>query len=112
MQFVHRQQRRGLAIVVSDLFDPTGYQNGLDRLRHHKYEPHVVHVYDKSEAEPTMLGDVELIDVETDQANKITVTEKAPQVVPPRLRRIPGRRSRLLPRLRSGVHEDDDRRPL
>ncbi len=74
--FVHRQQRRGLAIVVSDLFDPSGYQQGLDRLRHHKYEPHVVHIYDKSEAEPNMLGDVELIDVETSASNKITVTEK------------------------------------
>ncbi|REJ91136.1 MAG: DUF58 domain-containing protein [Planctomycetota bacterium] len=76
LAFVHRQQRRGLAIVVSDLFDPSGYQNGLDRLRHHKYEPHVVHIYDESEAEPNMLGDVELVDIETEQANKITVTEK------------------------------------
>lgn len=76
MAFVHRQQRHGLAMVVSDLFDPSGYQNGLDRLRHHRYEPHVIQIYDKSEAEPNMLGDVELIDIETESTNKITVTEK------------------------------------
>ena len=76
MAFVHRQQRNGLTMVVSDLFDPSGYQNGLDRLRHHKYEPHVIQIYDKSEAEPSMLGDVELIDIETEATNKITVTEK------------------------------------
>jgi uncharacterized protein (DUF58 family) len=76
MAFVHRQQRQGLAMVVSDLFDPTGYQNGLDRLRHHKYEPHVIQIYDRSEAEPNMLGDVELVDIETESTNKITVTEK------------------------------------
>lgn len=76
LAFVHRQQRQGLAMVVSDLFDPTGYQNGLDRLRHHKYEPHVIQIYDRSEAEPNMLGDVELVDIETESTNKITVTEK------------------------------------
>ena len=76
LAFVHRQQRHGLTMVVSDLFDPSGYQNGLDRLRHHKYEPHVVQIYDKSEAEPNMLGDVELVDIETEVTNKITVTEK------------------------------------
>src|SRR3954471_10028453 len=32
--FVHRTQRRGLAIVVSDLYDPAGYERGLDLLRH------------------------------------------------------------------------------
>src|SRR5207244_9431603 len=29
--FVHRNQRRGLAIVVSDLHDTTGYESGMDR---------------------------------------------------------------------------------
>ncbi len=42
--FVHRGQRRGLAVVLSDLFDPKGFQGGLDLLRHHRYEPHVVHI--------------------------------------------------------------------
>jgi uncharacterized protein (DUF58 family) len=45
--FIHRSQRRGLAVVVSDLFDPAGYQRGLDVLRHHRYEPHVVQVFDR-----------------------------------------------------------------
>src|SRR5437764_411208 len=37
--FVHRDQRRGLAVVVSDLYDPHGFERGLDLLRHRKYEP-------------------------------------------------------------------------
>src|SRR5579883_1864922 len=40
--FVHRSQRRGLAIVISDLYDPAGFERGLDILRHHRYEPHVI----------------------------------------------------------------------
>ena len=54
--FVHRTQRRGLAVVVSDLFDPGGFERGLDLLRHHRYEPHIVQIYDRREAEPDLLG--------------------------------------------------------
>jgi uncharacterized protein (DUF58 family) len=74
--FVHRTQRRGLAIVVSDLFDPAGYERGLDLLRHHRYEPHIVQVFDPTEAEPKLLGDLELFDVETESLRKVTVTER------------------------------------
>lgn len=74
--FVHRPQRRGLAIVISDLFDPSGYQRGLDLLRHHRYEPHVIQLYDLAEADPDLLGDIELLDVETGKLQKMTITEK------------------------------------
>ena len=74
--FIHRSQRRGLAVVVSDLFDPAGYQRGLDVLRHHRYEPHVVQVFDRREADPSIKGDVELLDVESRDVEKVTVTER------------------------------------
>ncbi|MHC5544917.1 DUF58 domain-containing protein, partial [Singulisphaera rosea] len=69
-------QRRGLAVVLSDLFDPLGYQRGLDVLRHHRYEPHVVQVYDRREADPGLKGDVELLDVESQAIEKVTITER------------------------------------
>jgi uncharacterized protein (DUF58 family) len=74
--FVHRTQRRGLVLVISDLFDPAGYQRGLDVLRHHRYEPHVIQVYDRKEAEPDLKGDLELYDIETQTVEKVTVTER------------------------------------
>jgi uncharacterized protein (DUF58 family) len=75
--FVHRNQRRGLAIVVSDLYDPSGFERGLDQLRHRRYEPHVVQIHDRREADPAnMLGDLELYDIETTLGRKVTVTEK------------------------------------
>lgn len=74
--FVHRGQRTGLAIVVSDLYDPAGYQRGIDLLRHRRYEPHLIQVHDRQEAEPRFLGDMELQDVETDSRRKVTVTER------------------------------------
>jgi uncharacterized protein (DUF58 family) len=74
--FVHRTQRRGLVVVISDLFDPGGYARGLDQLRHHRYEPHIIQLYDRREAEPDIKGDVELFDVETAAVRKVTITEK------------------------------------
>jgi uncharacterized protein (DUF58 family) len=75
--FVHRTQRRGLAVVVSDLYDPSGYERGLDLLRHRRYEPHVMQIYDRTEAEPDLLGDLELFDVETQSAQKVTISERS-----------------------------------
>jgi uncharacterized protein (DUF58 family) len=75
--FVHRTQRRGMAIVISDLYDPSGYERGLDLLRHRRYEPQVVQIFDRSEAEPQLLGDVELVDIETESSQKVTVTERS-----------------------------------
>ena len=74
--FVHRGQRTGLTIVISDFYDPAGYQRGIDLLRHRKYEPHLIQVHDRREADPQLLGDMELQDVETDARRKVTVTER------------------------------------
>lgn len=74
--FVHRQHRSGLALVVSDFLDPAGYRDGLDRLRFHRFEPYLIHLYDVREAEPEVLGDVELVDAETGVAKRITVNER------------------------------------
>lgn len=74
--FVHRNQRRGLAVIVSDLYDASGYERGLDLLRHRQYEPHVIQIHHPSEARPKLLGDMELYDIETDTARKVTVTER------------------------------------
>lgn len=75
--FVHRNPRQGLAIVVSDLYDPAGFQRGIDVLRHRHYEPHLVQIYDRREARPDLWGDLELYDVETGTAKKVTVTERS-----------------------------------
>jgi uncharacterized protein (DUF58 family) len=76
-EFVRRRQRTGLSVVISDLFAPSGYQRGLDQLRHRRYEPNVVQIHDPKESRPDMLGDVELYDIENATSRKVTVTEKA-----------------------------------
>ena len=75
--FTQRPQRRGLAVVVSDLFDPNGYERGLDLLRYRNYELHAVQLPDRLEAEPSLLGELELVDIESDHGQKVTITENA-----------------------------------
>jgi len=74
--FVGRQQRHGLAVVVSDLYGAAGFRPGLDVLRRRGYQPRVVQLYDPREAEPGVLGDSELVDVETGRSWQVTVTEE------------------------------------
>lgn len=73
---VHRNNRPGLAVVVSDLFDEHGFEAGLDQLRYRRFDGHVIQLYDPKEADPALLGDVEMVDVETESLRKVTVTEK------------------------------------
>lgn len=75
-QFVHRTARRGLAVLISDLYDPSGYENGIDLLRHHRFEPFVVQVHDEREARPPIRGDVVLVDCETGEEKEVTVSSR------------------------------------
>ena len=74
--FIARGNRTGLSIIVSDLFDSSGFQRGIDLLRHRHYEPSIVQIYDAAEAEPAVLGDVELMDMESDLRRKVTINER------------------------------------
>lgn len=88
--FVRRRRRRGLAVVVSDLYDrdPAGFRLGLDVLLRRGYQPRVVQIYDPAEAEPGLpsvvhrrypaewAGDSELVDVETGAMWRVTVTKQ------------------------------------
>jgi uncharacterized protein (DUF58 family) len=73
--FVHTTKRRGLVVLISDLFDPSGFTNGLNVLKFQKHDLFIIHIIDEREAEPTLLGDYHLVDVETDQLRPVTVNE-------------------------------------
>jgi uncharacterized protein (DUF58 family) len=73
---VNRAQRTGLVVIISDLYDQAGFRAGVDLLRHRRFEPHVIQIHTAEEANPTILGDIELDEVETGQRRKITVTER------------------------------------
>lgn len=73
--FVHRKQHTGLVVIVSDFFDPGGFQNGVDALRLRGYEPNLIQVHDPLEAEPRFRGDMQLFDMESGTTRDATISE-------------------------------------
>jgi uncharacterized protein (DUF58 family) len=74
--FVAQNKRRGLAVLISDLYDPRGFERGLNVLRYNKFDPFVVHIVDPGDAKPKLHGDVLLYDCETGDEREVTVTAK------------------------------------
>jgi len=73
---LHRGTRNGLVVVLSDLFDQNGFARGFDRLRSRRFEAHVLQLHDPKEADPKLLGDAELEDVENGSIRMVTINER------------------------------------
>jgi uncharacterized protein (DUF58 family) len=65
--------RPGLAIVISDMFSPSGYQDGLNALGARGYEIAIVHTLAADELDPPFAGDLRLIDAETQTPQDVTL---------------------------------------
>ncbi len=74
--FVAQHKRRGLAVILSDLYDPVGFERGINVLRYNRFEPFVLHIVDPREARPALRGDVRVYDCETGDEREVTVTAK------------------------------------
>jgi uncharacterized protein (DUF58 family) len=74
--FVAQHKRRGIAVLVSDLYDPEGFERGINVLRYNKFDPFVVHVVDPAEAAPRLHGDILVYDCETGDEREVTVTPR------------------------------------
>ena len=73
--FVAQHKRRGLAVLFSDLYDPAGFEAGINILRFNKFEPYVVELVDPAEARPALKGDVRIYDCETGEERELTITD-------------------------------------
>lgn len=74
--FVHETKRRGVVIVLSDFYAQDGWEEGLNFLRYHRFEPVVVQLVDERELHPNLRGDILLVDVETQSTKEITLTPR------------------------------------
>ncbi len=72
--FVTQNKRRGLACVISDFYDPQGFEEGMNFLRYQKYEVIAMQLYDETELNPALRGDLQLVDCETGEVREVTVT--------------------------------------
>lgn len=72
-EYVYHTKRRGLLILISDLWLPEGYEEGLKLARYHRFEPFVIHVVSEDELSPGVRGDARLVDVESAGAVEVSV---------------------------------------
>ena len=63
----------GIAIVISDFFDDT-YMRGLKALMSRRMQIVLLHVMDPEELEPTLTGDLRLIDSETGEHREVSMS--------------------------------------
>lgn len=68
-----RGGRPGLIFIISDLFSPGGYQDGVNTLQSRGYEVGLLHILSPDEADPPIGGDVKLVDIETGADAEITL---------------------------------------
>ncbi|HXH11487.1 MAG TPA: DUF58 domain-containing protein [Alphaproteobacteria bacterium] len=75
MEYSFRSRRAGLAIVISDLLDPQGFERGLEALRFARYDVLLLQILDEEEVRPSYTGPVRLRDLETDHEQRLTIDE-------------------------------------
>lgn len=73
-RFRHRRLRRGLCVLISDLYDPAGPEEVLAALGRIPHELLVVRPQLGDEAEPDVEGEVQLRDCETGESLALTIT--------------------------------------
>lgn len=67
----------GTAILITDLFDPIGYQDGMKSLLRRGFEVHILHLLSEEELRPSLGGDLRLMDCEDGAFKDVTVDQSA-----------------------------------
>lgn len=75
--YAMRAREPGLALLISDLLDPAGFESGVRTLLERRFEVHIVHVLAAEEVHPTLAGDLRLQDSETGEIREITADGEA-----------------------------------
>lgn len=73
-KFVSQYKRKGIVVLISDMYNHSGYFEPLNILRYNKYETYLIHVIDPVDENPEPFGDIEIYDCETKEKKHITVT--------------------------------------
>jgi uncharacterized protein (DUF58 family) len=84
-QYALRAREAGVAVVISDLMDPAGYERGLKALLERRFDVHVIQVLDADEMNPSFGGDLRLVDSETGELRDLTLDGEAQRVYRQRL---------------------------
>ena len=73
VDYAKRAREAGVAILISDLLDPAGWETGVRALLERRFDVHVVHVLSPEEMNPELTGDLRLRDSETGETRDLSV---------------------------------------
>jgi uncharacterized protein (DUF58 family) len=76
-QYAQRAKDAGVAVVISDFLDPSGYAAGLRALMERRFDVHVLHLLAPDEMHPMLGGDLELVDAETGEVREVSIDAEA-----------------------------------
>jgi uncharacterized protein (DUF58 family) len=65
--------RPGLALLISDLWSPAGFRDGVSALQARGHEVGIIQLLSPDELAPPLGGDLRLVDVETGDAQEVTI---------------------------------------
>lgn len=68
-----RERRKGLVVLITDMFSPTGHIEGLNTLLGKGHEIVLIHLLSPDEVNPPLAGDLSLVDIETGKTQDVTV---------------------------------------
>jgi len=86
--YAARSRQVGLAVVISDLLDPAGYESGIRALLERRFDVHLVHVLSPEEMNPELAGDLRLVDSETGEMRELSMDGDAVRAYRERLRQF------------------------
>jgi uncharacterized protein (DUF58 family) len=66
-------RRPGLTFLITDLFDPNGYETGLGRLQSRGHELVLIHLLAPDELDPQLAGDLQFVDTETGYTQEVSL---------------------------------------
>lgn len=72
--FARAHSRRGMVILISDLLDPQGFDEALRSVAGSRQESFLIHLLAPEEIEPTLVGDLRLVDCENGATAEISIS--------------------------------------
>lgn len=72
-QYSIKPRRPGLVILISDLLTTTGFESGMRSLLGRGSEAALIHVLSPDELEPPLAGDLQLVDMETNTTQDVSL---------------------------------------
>lgn len=72
--YMLRNRAKGIALLISDFFDESGYEGPIRRLTQSGSDAYAIHVMAPEEIDPSLSGDLKLVDSETKAFAEISVS--------------------------------------